>query len=93
MGDAFERLESFKELKHNWDSYGAYPTDKRAIDACKMFLKHAPVVPINDGGVQIEWFGDDNVEIHVEFNPDGNIKSVYINDKQDKKDYEWELKE
>lgn len=56
------------ELPHNWDSYGAKPITSRAI----MTLENFSVVPLSNGGIQLEAHqGDTHVEIVI--GPDGTI--------------------
>lgn len=74
-----ETIESFRELKVGWDSYGALPTDARAIKTALGLVDGFRVVPTNDGGVQFEGYvGKEYVEIEIE--PDGTINNFAIFD-------------
>jgi hypothetical protein len=65
-------LASLRDLKDNWDSYGAKPPDERALKAVEAGLS---IVPTSDGGIQIELhIGGRDVEIAI--TPHGHIDSV-----------------
>lgn len=57
------RLSALEGLAPNWDSYGALPVAvihaNRAVRFLRRFMTDAlprpDVVPLNDGGVQLEW--------------------------------------
>jgi hypothetical protein len=57
------RIEHLTALAANWDSYGAQPVTAEAAVAAVRFLLNAAypeiaapaVVPLPDGGVQLEW--------------------------------------
>lgn len=61
--DAFEQISSLTALRHNWDTYGAEAIRASAIaDVATFLINHAyndlgapAVVPMSDGGVQLEW--------------------------------------
>jgi hypothetical protein len=78
--EALRRLEEISSLQKDWDSYGAEAPAKAAIFAGRRFIasldrlqKAAPffVAPIPDGGIQMEWQGQD-VALEVEINPAGD---------------------
>lgn len=56
--EAVQKLDSFKDLKENWDSYGGRPISPKAIDCAKaMLFRLGPgwqPVPMSDGGVLLE---------------------------------------
>ena len=60
------KLNSFRALQKNWDSYGAYPIDEGALENAMQFLNSAlfsglekpQIAPISSGGVHIEWESD-----------------------------------
>jgi hypothetical protein len=60
---AVTRIEHLTALAANWDSYGAQPVTAEAAVAAVRFLLNAAypeiaapaVVPLPDGGVQLEW--------------------------------------
>ena len=56
--EGLERLESFKELEENWDSYGGKPISPAAIATAEKMLKGFFVCPISDGTIAIS-FGDE----------------------------------
>lgn len=81
VAQARSEIEGFSDLQADWDSYGAEPIPKRAIDAAAGLLISiqrwagflpatfvAPyfVAPLASGGVQIEWRGVDRaIEVVV----------------------------
>jgi hypothetical protein len=87
-----ERLAGFAALGRNWDSYGGLPSAPRAISTATELLvllaDHLPeleptrivpyaVVPVADGGVQLEWRGRRS-EVEVEVGPGGAIDWLLI---------------
>lgn len=54
-----ERIESFRELKQDWDSYGAVPIKANSIELALAVARSLPgddwfVGPVNDGSVEFE---------------------------------------
>lgn len=53
------QLASFADLPENWDSYEARRISPAAIEVARALLRAVPaaalVVPLPDGGIQIEW--------------------------------------
>lgn len=45
------------------------------------------VIPIADGGVQLEWVGP-HAELEIEISPNGNIGLLYISGSGNKRKYE-----
>ena len=64
-------FKDLRNLKANWDSYGAVPIDERAIQKAYEIWRLLPgrafqVVPTSDGGVQLEEHRDGfDIEITV----------------------------
>ncbi len=65
MVELHRRLESFKELEMDWDSYGAWPPTPEALEESKAYLEFIEeygedlfssffFAPCNDGGVEFE---------------------------------------
>jgi hypothetical protein len=49
-------LDELRELKNDWDGYGAVPPTEDAIALAELIVNAEPrVVPLSNGGVQIEW--------------------------------------
>lgn len=77
---ALSELVGLLELPEGWNSYRARRVDfdavKHAVDLLfNVADQHTPrpsIVPTASGGVQIEWHGEDDVEIEVAQN--GNIE-------------------
>jgi hypothetical protein len=67
VDQAKERLLSFRDLQHGWDSYSAVAIDPGAITAALDLLIRLgdgwTPVPCSDGGVQLEGYVE---ERHVE---------------------------
>lgn len=62
---AHAKLDGFKDLKRNWDSYGGLPIRPEIIAAAHEFLDNMPtdlefsnVVPCGSGSVGFEWQRD-----------------------------------
>ena len=66
---ALQLVESFKDLKQNWDSYGGRPIDRDVIDMAKVVLGRLgegfQPVPTSTGGVDLEYDGHDGFDILV----------------------------
>ena len=81
-----EKLERIFNLPENWDSYGARQIAiGSALGTIELILylleKNIPepsVVPINTGGVQIEWHMK-NIDFEIEIQPEG-IFDIYMED-------------
>lgn len=48
------QLDSLAGLEQNWDSYEGLPIDPKLMEAARTFLKHLSIVPMSNGGVQVE---------------------------------------
>ncbi len=72
-----ERLEELTRLPRNWDSYGGVAVTSASASEALWFLARllepgsiAPwVVPLSDGGVQLEWHTG-NLDVEVVFSPE-----------------------
>ena len=99
---ALRKLDELKNLPEDWDSYGAAPISPNAIAKAKSIIisvmiafggiignvvKLTDVIPIADGGVQLEWVGP-HAELEIEISPDGNISLLYISVSEDRRNYE-----
>ena len=78
------RLDEFKSLEENWDSYGAQPISPKAIDRAKDLLRVCSppcfIAPLADGGVQLEWeCPDANRRAEVEVNAEGKAEIEVFN--------------
>jgi len=83
LPDALARLTHLTELGANWDSYGGDPVTADALAQTRALINmlsawHAvapnlppQVVPVPDGGVQIEWH-ENGYDLDVEIHPDGH---------------------
>ncbi|MBX9628036.1 MAG: hypothetical protein K2X82_29830 [Gemmataceae bacterium] len=82
MATPLEQLDLMRDLRPNWDGYGADPTDPAVIEVAKEFVrllaalrpgdpyKDVFVSPGRAGGVLIEW-ADARAEHELEIEPDG----------------------
>ena len=71
INDVSARLREFMALGENWNGYGEQPINTNAVIRTAIVLheigRGGPgpvVVPVYDGGIQIEWYSDDT-EIEV----------------------------
>lgn len=71
---ALERLRHISSLTWNWDTYGAPPIGKNAIEIARRLiavLAYDPqVVPTCAGGVQLEWHRD-GLSVELTIPPEG----------------------
>jgi hypothetical protein len=89
---ALERLEEFKALSEDWDSYGAAAISPRSIGlardiAAEVVSNHAlsirpegytfDVVPTPDGGVQLEWTVSEQ-HLEVVIDPQGTFGYLLV---------------
>ena len=68
-------INTFHNLKNNWDGYGAKPIDPRAIAAAKRILESlVTVIPVPrpNGGIQIEAY-ENYFDMELGISPDGTI--------------------
>jgi hypothetical protein len=77
------KLESFKSLEPNWDSYGAQPPSSKIVETAITFVKKADknelplyfVAPGPNGELVIE-FRKGNKEASAYINPDGSTELI-----------------
>ena len=80
MKEIVERIKSFRELKQNWDGYGAEPLDPSVIVAALHFVDligcspNIEVFPTALGTIQFEW-ENGIYYVETEVHPDGSIQS------------------
>ncbi|HYQ77898.1 MAG TPA: hypothetical protein VEP91_02175 [Solirubrobacterales bacterium] len=78
------RLAELERLAPNWDSDGSHPVSRKHADRAQSFLMQVmgsisdepEVVPLADGGVQLEWRLDSGVRVDFisdEEEPDGVV--------------------
>jgi hypothetical protein len=99
---AIRKLDELKNLPEDWDSYGADPISPNAIAKAKSIIisvvksfsnaigdvvQLTDVIPIADGGVQLEWVGP-HAELEIEISPNGTIGLLYISGSGDRRNYE-----
>src|SRR5215469_7571862 len=99
---ALRKLDELKNLPEDWDSYGADPISPNAIAKAKSIIISAmlafgriidnvvqltDVIPIADGGVQLEWVGP-HAELEIEISPNGNVGLLYISVSEDRREYQ-----
>ena len=89
MATPLEQLDLMRNLRPNWDGYGADPTDPAVIEVAKEFVrllaalrpgdpfKDIFVAPGRAGGVQVEW-SDARAEHELEIEPDGTWGFLHI---------------
>lgn len=85
---ALQRLAQLEALEHDWDSYGGLPPCARSLTMAqaimlrmaKRFGEHAvpaEVMPIADGGIQLEWQGRSGALV-LNAAPDGSWSYLLI---------------
>lgn len=87
LGSALVRLAELGRLGPGWDSYGAEPISRLAVQRARQFLlalrrslAHevgevflpVNIAPIADGGIQLEWQGPDSA-LEVEVTAEGRL--------------------
>lgn len=95
MQEVFKKLDSFKLLEENWDSYGALPIDPDCIERAKSFLLAIGVLftpplwpcPTSHGGVQFEW-NHNGKDLEIAFEPEGALGIFYTDTSSD---YQYEM--
>lgn len=73
--ELIERIESFRELENDWNSYGGRKISEEAIEKAKYFANGLFVVPTPEGGVEIS-LGDE--EVFLLIHPDGTWETGCI---------------
>lgn len=68
--EALEKVESFRGLKRNWDSYDGLPPSQAAIEKAKTLLSGLFVCPLCDGTISITLGGE---EITLIVNQEGDV--------------------
>jgi hypothetical protein len=63
-------LAGCRELRDNWDGYGAPPISEKALASAAQLLTTAVVVPMSHGGVLVEMCGD---AVSIELDENGEI--------------------
>lgn len=79
-----ETIKAFKELKRNWDSYGAEPIGEKAIHEAQLIFNSLsalqipkPVIsPTTKGGIRFQWDNDNQV-FSFELNSHGYAKDIF----------------
>ena len=70
-----EQFQALADMDPNWDSYGGVPPTDAALaaahDYVKMIARPPDVIPINDGGIELDY-----PTVIVVIGPDGNILSI-----------------
>jgi hypothetical protein len=82
--NAWSKLLGFKNLKENWDSYGAAAPDQNAINNAIEFVNRAYelnlplyfVAPGVNGEVMIEFKAGDDKAAEIYFNPDNSTEML-----------------
>ena len=67
------RLAKLAALPEDWDGYGAPRISSTALNGVRQILLGATIVPLGNGGAQIEWRLD-GYEIEIAVDPDGSVE-------------------
>jgi hypothetical protein len=92
MRDSLNVLREMAHLAKNWDSYGGLPPTRIAIGTARALLDNVYsalaeasgdriqpeiIVPLADGGVQIEW-STHTASVEVQVGPSGTLGYLYV---------------
>lgn len=92
LRESVATLNELGALPANWDSYGADPVTEVSLDTARRLLldlqdallgvlgeliKPKAVLPLNDGGIQVEWEGAEG-EFELEIAGDGSLSYLLI---------------
>jgi hypothetical protein len=97
-GEALERMNRLTDLAAGWNGHGAREVKgDTAMEAVKFLAEVAypkiaapSIVPISDGGVQVEWHRG-GLDIEISFSEDD--PGVYVEDREDGSSEELALAE
>ena len=86
MASVTERLNTLLSLPKNWDSYGAPPITREAVDRVVAVLESLAssitptpsVGPTPEGGVQVEWH-ERGVDLELRSDSDGRLYAFFQN--------------
>ena len=94
------RIDRLRELRQNWDSYGANPVDPDSIEVAKQLVRQFAQVTGIDcprvaaspaGNVALSWEWDEHSrELDLEILPDGMLRYAYLDEHQPSQDCEGE---
>ena len=98
--DCLDRIDRLRELKQNWDSYGAHPIDRNSIEVAKQLIRYyaqltnidCPRVAASPSGyVALSWeWQESSRELDLEILPDVTFRYSYINENHPTQDSEGE---
>ncbi len=84
FGETFTRFQTLLKLGENWNGYGEKAVHenavKRALNVLEAIGTEGPapwVVPTFEGGLQLEWTGND-YEIEVDIPPEGSASVLIV---------------
>ncbi|MBI2691706.1 MAG: hypothetical protein HYX29_07180 [Solirubrobacterales bacterium] len=83
-----EKISQLLDLEPGWDTYEATPIDHGsaraaydfAVEALRRGLPQPHIVPVPDGGIQLEW-SQNRFDLEIEFEPHSNIPVFIGNDR------------
>lgn len=102
VSNALKRLQEFADLPEDWDSYGASPISRTAVDRSRSLmldiadrvwrsnqLSATPsfLAPVADGGVQLEWDGRGG-HLEVEIGPHALLSYLFVQETGSGKSFE-----
>jgi hypothetical protein len=89
----FSRCQDLLALPSDWDSYGAHPVNVETLERILALLAYLPIadlpsiVPLHDGGLQIEWHTA-NADVEIDIHPRGAISALIETGEREE---EWSL--
>ncbi len=92
------QIDQMRDLRANWDSYGALPVDLDSIALAKSLLSQlayvdtleAPTVTASSAGNVAFCWDDGERSLDLEVRPDGILEYAYLNESQPALDEEGE---
>jgi len=75
----YNTINSFSQLRTNWDSYNADPISEAAIGQAFTILSHLQVIEVLSSGIEINVFPMRDAGIQFEFDSDGLTSELEIN--------------
>ncbi|MGA2254556.1 MAG: hypothetical protein ABSG53_07845 [Thermoguttaceae bacterium] len=87
--DLLAEISELVKLEESWDSYGARPIDPHCVEAtANLFLPifnsdtpRPSVVPINRGGIQLEWHRA-GTDLEIEIEPPERLHVFFGKDRE-----------
>lgn len=87
-----QRINEIRELKKDWDGYGADPINKKNIELMEIIVdliyKNEPFVTCFSDGIQIEWEDENSNYLEIEIRDDQDVGMYFQKDTEEYGDKE-----